>query len=272
MSLPPASPETTSIRRQLRATVDGRVVTVDDAGYDRARTLFYGGFDRRPQAIVWPTSTAEVAEVVSFAAERGLELAVRGGGHSSAGHSVCDGGIVVDLSDLKALEIDTAQRTAWAENGLTAGELTTEAARHGLAIGFGDTASVGIGGITLGGGVGYLARRDGLTIDSLLAAELVTADGRTVRTDAGTHPELFWAIRGGGATSGSPPACSSSSTSWTASSEGCCCCPPPSRRSPGSWPPPRPPPRSCRLSPTSCPPHPCRSSPPRCTAGWPSWP
>jgi len=198
MSLSPASPQTLSIRRQLRAAVNGRVVTADDAGYDQARTLFYGGFDRRPQAIVWPTDTTEVAQVVSLAAERGLELAVRGGGHSSAGHSVCDGGVVLDLSDLKALEIDTARQTAWAQTGLTAGELTGEAARHGLAIGFGDTASVGIGGITVGGGVGYLARKHGLTIDSLLAAELVTADGRTVRTDAGTHPELFWAIRGGG--------------------------------------------------------------------------
>ena len=198
MSPSPTSPETLSIRRQLRATVDGRVVTADDASYDQARALFYGGFDRRPQAIVWPTNTTEVAQVISLAAERRLELAVRGGGHSNAGHSVSDGGIVLDLSELKALELDTAQRTVWAQTGLTAGELTTELARHGLAIGFGDTASVGIGGITLGGGVGYLARRHGLTIDSLLAAELVTADGQTVRTDAGTHPELFWAIRGGG--------------------------------------------------------------------------
>ena len=198
MSFSSASPETLSIRRQLRAAVNGRVVTADNADYDQARTLFYGGFDRRPQAIVWPTDTTEVAQVVSLAAERGLELAVRGGGHSSAGHSVCDGGIVLDLSDLKALEIDTAQGTAWAQTGLTAGELTTEAARHGLAIGFGDTASVGIGGLTLGGGIGYLARKHGLTIDSLLAAELVCADGQTVRTDADTHPELFWAIRGGG--------------------------------------------------------------------------
>ena len=198
MSFSTASPETLSIRRQLRAAVNGQVVTANDAGYDQARELFYGGFDRRPQAIVWPTDITEVAQVVSLAAERGLELAIRDGGHSSAGHSVSDGGIVLDLSELKALEIDTGKRTAWAQTGLTAGELTTEAARHGLAVGFGDTASVGIGGITLGGGVGYLARKHGLTIDSLLAAELVTADGRTVRTDAGTHPELFWAIRGGG--------------------------------------------------------------------------
>ena len=198
MSLSSTSPETLSIRRQLRAAVDGRVVTADDADYDQARELFYGGFDHRPQAIVWPTDTTEVAQVVELAAERGLELAVRGGGHSTAGHSVSDGGIVLDTSELKALEIDTARRTAWAQTGLTAGELTGEAARHGLAVGFGDTGSVGIGGITLGGGIGYLARTHGLTIDSLLAAELVTADGQTVHTDADTHPELFWAIRGGG--------------------------------------------------------------------------
>jgi FAD/FMN-containing dehydrogenase len=198
MSLSSASHETLSIRRQLRAAVDGRVVTADDTDYDQARELFYGGFDRRPQAIVWPTDSTEVAQVVSLAAERGLELAVRGGGHSTAGHSVSDGGIVLDTSELKSLEIDTARRTAWAQTGLTAGELTTEAARHGLAIGFGDTGSVGIGGITLGGGIGYLSRSHGLTIDSLLAAELVTADGQTVRTDADTHPELFWAVRGGG--------------------------------------------------------------------------
>jgi FAD binding domain len=111
MSFSVTSPQTLSIRRQLRAAVNGRVVTADNADYDQARALFYGGFDRRPQAIVWPTDTSGVAQVVSLAAERGLELAVRGGGHSSAGHSVCDGGIVLDLSELKALEIDTAQRT-----------------------------------------------------------------------------------------------------------------------------------------------------------------
>ena len=198
MSLSSASHETLSIRRQLRAAVDGRVVTADDTDYDQARELFYGGFDRRPQAIVWPTDTTEVAQVVSLAAERGLELAVRGGGHSTAGHSVSDGGIVLDTSELKSLEVDREARTAWAQTGLTAGAYTAAVQAHGLVTGFGDTASVGIGGLTLGGGVGYLVRKHGLTIDSLLAAELVTADGQTVRTDADTHPELFWAVRGGG--------------------------------------------------------------------------
>jgi FAD/FMN-containing dehydrogenase len=136
--------------------------------------------------------------VVTLARETGLELAIRSGGHSLAGHSTTDGGIVLDLADMNALDIDPEQRTAWAQTGLTAGEYTTAAAAHGLATGFGDTGSVGIGGITLGGGIGYLARKHGLTIDSLLAAEVVTADGRLLRIDDQTHPDLFWAIRGGG--------------------------------------------------------------------------
>jgi hypothetical protein len=193
-----SDPGSRSLRRRLRAVVDGQVISPGDAAYDQARTPFYGGFDGRPQAIVRPTGASEVAQVVSLARETGLELAVRSGGHSVAGHSVNDGGIVCDLSAMKGLELDLERRTAWAEGGLTAGEYTTAAAAHGLATGFGDTGSVGIGGITLGGGVGYLLRKHGLTIDDLLAAELVTADGQLVCADAETNPELFWAIRGGG--------------------------------------------------------------------------
>jgi FAD/FMN-containing dehydrogenase len=115
-----------------------------------------------------------------------------------AGHSGTDGGIVLDLRELKALEIDTGGRTASAEAGLTAGEYTVAAAEHGFATGFGDTGSVGVGGITLGGGIGYLVRKHGLTIDSLLGAEVVTADGELLQVDEGSHPDLFWAIRGGG--------------------------------------------------------------------------
>jgi FAD/FMN-containing dehydrogenase len=141
---------------------------------------------------------ADVARVIAIARETGLELAVRSGGHSGAGHGVSEGGIVLDLSDMRALDIDPQSRTAWAETGLTAGEYTVAAGAHGLATGFGDTGSVGIGGITLGGGVGFLVRKHGLTIDSLLAADVVTADGELLRVDAETHPDLFWAIRGGG--------------------------------------------------------------------------
>jgi FAD/FMN-containing dehydrogenase len=187
-----------SIQRRLRAAVDGRIITPGNAGYDQARTVFYGGIDRRPAVIVRPTDAGDVSQVVSLARETGLELAVRSGGHSVARHSVTDGGIVLDLRDLRALDIDPQQRTAWAQTGLTAGAYTTAAGAYGLATGFGDTASVGIGGITLGGGIGYLVRKHGLTIDDLLAAEVVTADGQLLQVDDQTHPELFWAIRGGG--------------------------------------------------------------------------
>jgi len=182
----------------LRDVLSGQVIAPDDAGYDRARTVFYGGVDRRPVVIVRPTDASDVSQVVSLARERGLELAVRSGGHSLAGHSTTDGGIVLDLADLHALKIDPEQRTAWAQTGLTAGAYTTKAHAYGLATGFGDTASVGIGGLTLGGGIGYLVRKHGLTIDDLLAAEVVTADGQLLQVDADHHPELFWAIRGGG--------------------------------------------------------------------------
>jgi FAD/FMN-containing dehydrogenase len=184
---------------QLVDSLPGRVIAPDDPEYDQARTVFYGGFDaRRPAAIVRVADAVGVARVVAFAREMGLELAVRSGGHSVAGHGVSDGGIVLDLSGTKALDIDADRRTAWAQSGVTAGEYTVAAAEHGLATGFGDAGSVGVGGITLGGGVGFLVRKHGLTIDNLLAADVVTAGGELLRTDAESHPDLFWAIRGGG--------------------------------------------------------------------------
>ena len=183
---------------QLRSDFNGKVIAPGDADYDIARTVFYGGVDRRPAVIIRVRNADEVARVISLARESGLELAVRSGGHSTAGHSVTEGGIVLDLSDMQDLQINVDSKTAWAEAGLTAGKYTAAAAVHGLATGFGDTGSVGIGGLTLGGGVGYLVRKYGLTIDDLLAAEIVTAHGEVLRVDANSHPDLFWAIRGGG--------------------------------------------------------------------------
>lgn len=182
----------------LSALLKGRVIVPGDADYDAARTVFHGGVDRRPSIIVRVANASDVARVVLLAQERGLELAVRGGGHSGAGHSSVEGGVVLDLRDMKDLDIDVKGCAAWAEAGLTAGEYTEATDAHGLATGFGDTGSVGIGGITLGGGIGYLVRKYGLTIDSLLAAEVVTADGQLLQTDEEHHPDLFWAIRGGG--------------------------------------------------------------------------
>jgi FAD/FMN-containing dehydrogenase len=182
----------------VRAELKGRVIAPGDAGYDEARTVFYGGIDRRPAVIVRTADDDDVSKVVSLARESGVELAVRSGGHSIPGHCVSEGGIVLDLSDMKELDVDVHGRTAWAQTGLTALEYSTVVGAQGLATGFGDTGSVGIGGITLGGGVGYLVRKHGLTIDALLAADIVTADGQLIRLDADTHPDLFWAIRGGG--------------------------------------------------------------------------
>jgi FAD/FMN-containing dehydrogenase len=182
----------------LQAELSGRVVAPDDPRYDEARAVFFSGFDRRPAAVVQVADAADVSRVVSLARDTGLELAVRGGGHSNAGHGTSDGGIVLDLSQMRALDIDAGGRTAWAETGLTAGNYTAAAGAHGLATGFGDTGSVGIGGITLGGGIGFLLRKHGLTIDDLLAAEVVTADGQLRRVDDEADPDLFWAIRGGG--------------------------------------------------------------------------
>jgi FAD/FMN-containing dehydrogenase len=183
---------------QLAEDFTGRVISPDDSDYDDARTVFHGAIDRHPAVIVRVADASDVGRAIALARESGLELAVRSGGHSGAGHGVSEGGIVLDLSEMRALEIDPQERTAWAETGLTAGEYTAAAGEHGLVTGFGDTASVGIGGITLGGGVGFLVRKFGLTIDDLLAAEVVTADGELLRADAERHPDLFWALRGGG--------------------------------------------------------------------------
>lgn len=194
-SAPPAPNDTVA---QLRDALAGRVITRDDPDYDEARALYYGGIDRQPLVVVRPADARDVSLVVDRAAAWGMELAVRSGGHGALGHASVDGGIVLDLGGLQGLEIDVAGRTAWAGAGLTTGEYTHAVGAHGLATGFGDAGTVGIGGLTLGGGIGLLARPHGMTIDHLLAAEVVTADGQVRHVDATTDPELFWAIRGGG--------------------------------------------------------------------------
>jgi FAD/FMN-containing dehydrogenase len=182
----------------LRTRVGGRVVAPADDDYDDIRAVFYDPGDLRPAAIACVQDPKDVASVVTFASETGAELAIRSGGHSGAGHSTSDGGIVIDLRELTAFDVDVESRTVWAGAGLTAAAYTAAAHEHGLATGFGDTGSVGIGGITNGGGIGYLTRKLGMTIDSLLAAEIVTADGEIRIVDEDHEPDLFWAIRGGG--------------------------------------------------------------------------
>jgi FAD/FMN-containing dehydrogenase len=180
------------------AGITGRVIRPDDPEYDLARQVHNATFDRHPALIVRAATAADVARTVVFARGSGYELAVRGGAHSLAGFGTTEGGIVLDLGDMKGLHIDAERRVAWAQAGLRAGEYTAAAAEHGLATPFGDTGSVGIAGLTLGGGIGWLVRKHGLTIDALLSVEIVTADGRVVIASETEHPDLFWAVRGGG--------------------------------------------------------------------------
>jgi FAD/FMN-containing dehydrogenase len=182
----------------LVSKIAGRAILPGDPDYDSARAVFIGGIDRRPRVIVRAANAGDVARVIACASESGIELAVRSGGHSSTGQCVSNGGITLDLRDLRAIDIDVERRTAWTGSGATAAEYSLATGAHGLATGFGDTGSVGLGGLVLGGGVGYLVRNYGLTIDDLLAAEIVTADGEIRRVDAEHDPDLFWAIRGGG--------------------------------------------------------------------------
>jgi FAD/FMN-containing dehydrogenase len=182
----------------LRGALRGRLVRPTDPSYESDHVVWNTAFQGRPIAIVHAADAGDVATAVGFARRSNLEIAVRSGGHSIAGHSTGDGAFVIDMRQMRALHVDLDQRIAWAGVGLTAGELTEALTPHGLAVPFGDTASVGIAGITLGGGIGYLARKHGMTIDSLIAAEIVTADGDVVTASEDEHPDLFWALRGGG--------------------------------------------------------------------------
>jgi FAD/FMN-containing dehydrogenase len=181
----------------LRSQLDGQLITPDDPSYDEARQVFFKGWDRHPLAVAKVAGPEDVARVVTAAREVGLELAVRSGGHSRPGYGTTDGGLVIDLSGMDGVQIDAEGKTAWVQTGATAGKYTLATAEAGFVTGLGDTGSVGIGGITLAGGVGFLARHSGLTIDNLLAAEVVTADGEIVQVSEESEPDLFWAIRGG---------------------------------------------------------------------------
>src|SRR5262245_52420941 len=177
-----------ALTNDLRASLRGKVVTSEDADYDTFRTVSAGFIDRRPAAIARVADADDVRHVIRIAREHGAELAVRSGGHDALGRSVSEGGVVLDLRDMKKLEIDPVGLTAWADTGLTAADVVTAMSEEGLVIGFGDTGSVGIGGITLGGGIGYQVRKYGMTIDNLIAADVVTADGELLRVDEDNHP------------------------------------------------------------------------------------
>jgi FAD/FMN-containing dehydrogenase len=181
---------------ELRSALDGELITPQDGDYDEARQVFFKGIDRWPLAVARVAGADDVARVVTAARETGLDLAIRSGGHSRAGYGTCDGGLVIDLSGMHSVEIDDEGRTAWVGSGATAVQYTTATGERGRVTGLGDAGSVGIGGITLAGGIGFLARRNGLTIDDLLSAEVVTADGEVAEASEESEPDLFWAIRG----------------------------------------------------------------------------
>jgi FAD/FMN-containing dehydrogenase len=183
---------------QLGRSFAGEIITARDATYDDARRLWNAVFDHRPAAIVRPTTTAEVATAIRFGRDMDLEVAVRSGGHSAAGQSSWDGSFVIDLSAMRGVTVDPDHRTARANGGAFLGELDVAAQAHRLVCPVGVIGHTGVAGLTLGGGVGRLQRQFGLTIDNLLAVELVTADGRIVRASETEEPELFWGIRGAG--------------------------------------------------------------------------
>jgi FAD binding domain-containing protein/berberine-like enzyme len=184
-------------RRDLGAFA-GELIGPDDAGYDEARKVYNAMIDKRPALIARCTGPDDVAKVVAFARDRDLLLAIRGGGHNGAGLGTCDDGIVIDLSPLKSVEVDPEARTVRVGGGCTWGEVDRATNEHGLATPSGIISTTGVGGLTLGGGLGHLTRKYGLAIDNLLEAELVLPSGERVRASADEHPDLYWAIRGGG--------------------------------------------------------------------------
>jgi FAD/FMN-containing dehydrogenase len=193
---------TRELVNRLRDSFADEVITPGDEGYDDARRVWNAIFDCRPALLVRPTGPESVATAIRFGRDHGLEIAVRGGGHSAAGHSTSDGGLVIDLSRLRGVTVDPERRIAQANGGALLGELDVAVQAHGLVCPVGVIGHTGVGGLTLGGGMGRLQRHLGLTIDNLRAVELVTADGRTVRASASEEPELFWGIRGAGANFG----------------------------------------------------------------------
>jgi FAD/FMN-containing dehydrogenase len=186
----------------LAAAVHGPVIREEDDGYDEARAVWNGLIDRRPAVIVQCIGTADVIEAVDFARENGLLVSIRGGAHNVAGNAVNDGGIVIDLSRMRGVQVDPSTRRVRVQGGATWADVDRETQLHGLAVPGGIVSTTGVGGLTLHGGVGHLRRKHGLSIDNLLSAEVVTADGRLRRASAGEDADLYWAIRGAGSNFG----------------------------------------------------------------------
>lgn len=182
----------------LRAQVRGQLITPEDPVYESARQLYNGMIDKRPRLIARCVDVADVLAAVSFGRDQGLLIAIRGGGHNGPGLGSCDDGLVIDLSAMKSVRVDPTQRTVRVDAGCTSGDVDHATHAFGLAVPFGIVSTTGVAGLTLGGGTGYLTRKYGLTIDNLLEADVVLADGRVVTANQNEHSDLFWALRGGG--------------------------------------------------------------------------
>src|ERR1700676_2806180 len=184
--------------QDFRASLRGQVILPGDADYDDARKVWNGMIDKRPTLIARCAGVADVSKAVRFASDQHLLLLVRGGGHNVIGAGTCDGGLVIDLSPMKAVQVDSERRTARVEPGATWKDFDDEAQKYGLATTGGLISSTGVAGFTLGGGIGWLVRKHGLACDNLISAEVVTADGQLVRASANENPDLYWGLRGGG--------------------------------------------------------------------------
>ena len=183
---------------ELAATFSGQLLRPADAGYEEARKVHNGLVDKRPALIARCRGVADVVDAVNLTRKLGLEVAVRGGGHNVAGRATIDGGLVIDLTPMKGIDVDPRSRTVRAQGGVTWAELNRETQLHGLAVTGGVVSSTGIAGLTLGGGLGWLMGKYGLALDNLRSVELVTAEGKVVRASQDEEPDLFWAVRGGG--------------------------------------------------------------------------
>src|SRR4051794_29298827 len=184
--------------REALAGFGGELIGPDDSSYEEARAVYNAMIDRRPALIAQVTSTQDVAQVIGFARDRDLRIAIRGGGHNGAGLGTVDGGVVIDLSPLRTVEVDPENRTVRAAGGCRWQDVDSATGEYGMATPSGIISTTGVGGLTLGGGIGHLTRKCGLAIDNLLEAEVVLADGQVVTANAESHPDLYWALRGGG--------------------------------------------------------------------------
>lgn len=182
----------------MHGAITGRILAAGDADYDETRRIWNAMIDRRPAVIVQPANLEDIATAIKFAREHGLDLSVRGAGHNIAGNAVCDGGIMIDLSKMRSVRVDAARKRAYVAPGATLADLDKATQQHGLATPVGINSTTGVAGLTLGGGFGWLTRKHGMTVDNLVSAEVITADGARLRADEQNHADLFWALRGGG--------------------------------------------------------------------------